>query len=333
MRARFALALPLLGLAGCSGWQNALDTGGPEAGHIAWLFWLFVALLGTIWGLVMIAVALAARRRARAIDDPLRSHPEHDRRTSWVIGSLVGLTLVVVLVLTALSFVGQRKLFGPHGEDVTIRITGHQWWWEAAYENEDPARTFTTANEIHIPVGKSVNVKLNSADVIHSFWIPSLSGKLDAITGRENQMLLKADRPGTYRGQCAEFCGLQHAHMSLLVVAEPQDAFETWREAQIAPAATPDDDEPRRGAEAFLRQPCVMCHQVRGLGAAGHVGPDLTHIGGRRYLAAGTLPVSRGNLAAWIIDPHGIKPGVNMPMTKLSPDDLNTISAFLAGLK
>jgi cytochrome c oxidase subunit 2 len=333
MRARLLLAIALPGLAGCSGWQNALDTAGPVADHIGWLFWLFTAILGLIWALVMLVIAVAARRRARAIDDPLRSHPEQDRRTAWVIGGLVGLTLVVVLVLTAVSFIGQRQLYGPHAENVTIRVTGHQWWWEATYEDEDPTRTFTTANEIHIPVGKAVNVKLNSADVIHSFWIPSLSGKLDAITGRENQMLLTAERPGTYRGQCAEFCGLQHAHMSLLVVAEDQAAFDAWRGAQIAPAAAPASPEQQRGAEAFLRQPCVMCHAVRGLGAGGKVAPDLTHIGGRRYLAAGTLPMSRGNLAAWIVDPHGIKPGVNMPMTKLSPDDLNTISAFLAGLK
>src|SRR3954449_1071548 len=192
---RFAIAaLGFSGLAGCSGWQNALDPASGDAGHISWLFWLFVAVLGVIWALVMVVLGMALMSRARRIDDPLPSHPTHDRRAAWVIAALSGATLVTVLILTGLSFAGQRRLYGPREEAVTIRVTGHQWWWEVRYEEEDPSRTFTTANEIHIPVGRSVNVKLNSADVIHSFWIPSLAGKQDAITGRESQIHLFAER-------------------------------------------------------------------------------------------------------------------------------------------
>jgi cytochrome c oxidase subunit 2 len=331
---RFAIAaLGFSGLTGCSGWQNALDPASGDAGHISWLFWLFVAVLGVIWALVMVVLGMALMMRSRRIDDPLPSHPTHDRRAAWVIAALSGATLVTVLILTGLSFAGQRHLFGPREEAVTIRVTGHQWWWDVRYEEDDPSRTFTTANEIHLPVGKPINIKLNSSDVIHSFWVPNLMGKLDLIPGRENQLRLTADRAGIYRGQCAEYCGLQHAHMGLMVVVEPQDAFERWRSGQIAPAAPPDDDERKRGQAAFLSQPCVMCHSVRGTTAGGRVAPDLTHIGGRLTLAAGTLSVSRGNLAAWIVDPHGIKPGVNMPMIKLAPDDLNAISAYLEGLK
>jgi cytochrome c oxidase subunit 2 len=326
-------ALGLSGLTSCSGWQNALDPASGDAEHISWLFWLFVAVLGAIWALVMVVLGLALMMRSRRIDDPLTSHPERDQRTAWVIAVLSGATLVTVLILTGISFVGQRRLFGPREEAVTIRVTGHQWWWDVRYEDHDPARTFTTANEIHLPVGKPVNIKLNSSDVIHSFWVPNLMGKLDLIPGRENQLRLTADRAGIYRGQCAEYCGLQHAHMGFMVVIEPQEAFERWRNGQIAPAAQPDDEERKRGQAAFLSQPCVMCHSVRGTTAGGRVAPDLTHIGGRLTLAAGTLPVSRGNLAAWIVDPHGIKPGVNMPMIKLPPDDLNAISAYLEGLK
>jgi cytochrome c oxidase subunit 2 len=282
---------------------------------------------------VMVVLGLALMMRSRRIDDPLTSHPERDQRTAWVIAVLSGATLVTVLILTGISFVGQRRLFGPREEAVTIRVTGHQWWWDVRYEDDDPARTFTTANEVHLPLGKPVNIKLNSSDVIHSFWVPNLMGKLDLIPGRENQLRLTPDRAGIYRGQCAEYCGLQHAHMGFMVVVEPQEAFERWRNGQIAPAVQPEDDERKRGQAAFLSQPCVMCHSVRGTTAGGRVAPDLTHIGGRLTLAAGTLPVSRGNLAAWIVDPHGIKPGVNMPMIKLPPDDLNAISAYLEELK
>jgi cytochrome c oxidase subunit 2 len=238
-----------------------------------------------------------------------------------------------VLALTALSYAGQRRLFAVEEEAVTIRVTGQQWWWQLTYEDPDASRTFTTANEIHVPVGKPVKVKLNAADVIHSFWVPSLMGKQDLIPGRENDIRFVAERPGVYRGQCAEFCGLQHAHMGFLVVAEPQADFDRWRDEQIKAAEPPGDSERRTGLEAFLSKPCVMCHTVRGTPAGGRTGPDLTHVGGRRTLAAATLPMSRGNLAAWIVDPHGIKPGVNMPLIKLDPDELNSIAAYLEGLR
>ncbi|MDB5560275.1 MAG: cytochrome c oxidase, subunit [Enterovirga sp.] len=324
----------LLALSGCAGWQNMLDTASADSSHVAWLTILFTILLVVIWAAVMVAVFVARRGRpGRELHDPLTIDPGFDRRTGYVVGSLVAATLVVVLVLTGLSYAGQRRLFGPREEAVTIRVTGHQWWWEVRYESQDSSRSFTTANEIHIPVGQPVNFKLNSSDVIHSFWVPSLTGKLDAITGRENQLRVTAERPGVYRGQCAEFCGLQHAHMGILVVAESQEEFERWRDGQIAQARQPEDDERRQGLAAFAAGPCAMCHTIRGTNAGGKIAPDLTHVGSRRYLAAGALPMSRGNLAAWIVDPHSIKPGVNMPTIKLSPDELNAISAYLESLK
>jgi cytochrome c oxidase subunit 2 len=335
MLARILLAgAALPALTGCSGWQNALDTASGDAGHIAWLTRLFTIVLGVIWAAVMVALFISRRGRPeRGVQDPLSIDPGNDRRTGIVVGGLVLASLVVVLVLTGLSYAGQRRLFGPRDEAVTIRVIGHQWWWEVRYESQDSSRTFTTANEIHVPVGQPVNIKLNSTDVIHSFWVPSLTGKLDAITGRENQLRFTADRPGIYRGQCAEFCGLQHAHMGILVVAESHEEFDRWRDGQIASAKQPEDGELRQGLAAFAAGPCAMCHTIRGTNAGGKIAPDLTHVGSRRYLAAGALPMSRGNLAAWIVDPHSIKPGVNMPTIKLSADELNSISAYLESLK
>jgi cytochrome c oxidase subunit 2 len=212
-------------------------------------------------------------------------------------------------------------------------VTGYQWWWEIQYEDDDPSRNFTTANEIHIPAGAPVRIKLASSDVIHSFWVPNLFGKQDLIPGQENEIRFVAERPGTYRGQCAEYCGFQHAHMSFFVVAESKDVFEAWRDKQIKSAEPPADPERQHGQQVFLSSPCALCHAIRGTEAGGRVGPDLTHLMSRRSIAAGTLPTSRGTVAAWIVDPQSIKPGNNMPLVTVSPDDLHALVSYLEGLE
>jgi cytochrome c oxidase subunit 2 len=339
MRGGVLVVLTLLGLtlAGCQDWQSAAHPRGPEARHLNDLFWLFTWLLGAIWLAVMVAVALAVfqRGRRRTVDpaDPLNTNERAERRYTSVVWSLAVATGVVVVALSVLTFFSQRELFGHKGEGINIRITGHQWWWEIRYEDPRPDHIVTTANEFTVPVGKPITIKLNAEDVIHSFWVPSLMGKQDLIPGRENLITFTIDRPGIYRGQCAEFCGLQHAHMGMLIHAVSDSEFDAWQAAQVQDAASPDTPERRQGQELFQQKPCVMCHQVRGTQAASRVGPELTHVASRRYLAAGTVPMSRGNLAAWIVDPHGIKPGVNMPLIKLEPDELNAISAYLEGLK
>jgi len=320
-------------LSGCTGWQSALDPQGPQARHLATLIWSFTAVCTLVWLLVMVVLAIALSRPAEARADPLAIDVHRERRSSRVVAAAVAATTLIVLALTGLSYLSQKRLFTRESSGVTIRITGHQWWWEVRYEDPQPDRTFTTANEIHIPVGTPVTVKLTSSDVIHSFWVPSLAGKMDLIPGQENALHFVAARPGIYRGQCAEFCGFQHAHMAVFVIAEAEEEFGRWRDHQIKPAELPENPEQRKGQEAFLSKPCVMCHSVRGTPAGGKVAPDLTHVGSRRYLAAGVLPMSRGNLAAWIVDPHGIKPGVNMPTVKLEPDDLNAIAGYLEGLR
>ncbi|WP_262272797.1 cytochrome c oxidase subunit II [Microvirga yunnanensis] len=327
------LVLALLPLGGCQGWQSALDAHGPAAGALARMFWIFVAVLATVWVLTMIALVLALRRRRAADADPLATDPGTERRMTVTISIAIALTLVTVVSLTGLSYAAQKVLFAHKDGGLSLLVKGQQWWWQVTYEDAQPNRVFTTANEIHIPVGEPVLIKLESSDVIHSFWVPSLTGKMDAITGRQNQIQIQADRPGVYRGQCAEYCGLQHAHMGLLVVAESKEDFERWREQQISSAIPPTDDERQRGMEIFMSKPCVMCHQIRGTDAGGKVAPDLTHVGSRRTIGAGTLETTRGNIAAWIVDPHGVKPGVNMPTIQLDPDEVQPLATYLEGLK
>ncbi|ESY64398.1 cytochrome c oxidase subunit II [Mesorhizobium sp. B283B1A] len=329
----FATASALL-LQGCAGWQSALDPKGPAASELAWLIWFFTGLCAVVWVLVMISVAAPLMMRSRAQAEPLAIDVGADGRKLRVVLIAVALTAVILVGLTLLSFFANRTL-AAIGSDaaLTIRVTGHQWWWEVRYEDATPGRILTTANEIHIPAGEPVRLLLTSTDVIHSFWIPSLSGKLDLIPGHMNVLDIKADKPGVYRGQCAEFCGAQHANMGTFIIAETREKFDAWWNDQLQPAAAPTDAEAKAGQDLFLRRPCVMCHRIGGTPAGGTVAPDLTHIASRQTLAAGTLTMSRGNLAAWIADPQGVKPGSHMPVVDLSGDELNAIVAYLEGLK
>ena len=210
---------------------------------------------------------------------------------------------------------------------LTIDIIGHDWWWEARYPNGA-----VTANEIHVPAGQRVSLRLRSDDVIHSLWVPQLAPKIDLIPGRLNHLWLEADKPGQYRGQCAEYCGLQHAHMIFFVVADPPGAFDRWMRAMAAPAVDPSDPLAQQGRALFLGQSCAGCHAIRGTDATGELGPDLTHFATRRTLAAGTLAVSPETLTEWILDPQSIKPGVTMPPADLAPDQVRAIVAYLLSL-
>jgi cytochrome c oxidase subunit 2 len=216
---------------------------------------------------------------------------------------------------------------------LTIRVRGQQWWWQVIYPNHNPALAFETANEIHIPVGKNVRLELEGVDVIHSFWVPSLAGKQDLVPGRHNILTIRAERPGVYRGQCAEFCGLQHSHMAVLVIAEAGADYDRWVATQRESAVTPTDPEADTGRAVFISKPCAACHTIRGTPAAAKTGPDLTHVGGRRTIAAGLVERTRGSLAAWIADPQTLKPGNNMPLVPLTSDELRALSAYLESLK
>jgi len=245
-----------------------------------------------------------------------------------------GLTVLILFgFLIADISVGRAITTNPGKEAVQIRVTGRQWWWEVQYRDSIPSNWVTTANEIHVPVGRPVVFELRSGDVIHSFWPPSLTAKRDLIPGNENSLWFQADSAGVYRGQCAEFCGHQHAKMGFVIVAEPPDSFKNWLESQRDTAMTPYDPVARRGQEVFLGSSCVMCHAIGGTPAGSRVGPDLTHLASRRTIAAGTLPNTRGNLAGWIINPQAIKPGTRMPPSPLEPDDLQALLTYLETLR
>lgn len=319
------------GLAGCEGIQSALDPAGPQSALIARETYYLFAVAGIVFTIVTAALLYGLLHRRAATGT---SGTAMDATLARWVGGAIGVTILVLLANLVVDLHTQRALAELSGPDaLTIRVTGRQWWWEVEYEHAEPARRLTTANEIHIPVGRPVLLKLRASDVIHSFWVPALHGKRDMIPGYTNPLWLQADRPGVYRGECAEFCGHQHANMSLFVIAVlPQD-FQRWYDAQLEPAPPPTGRRARAGQQVFLSKSCVGCHTIRGTGAAGRVAPDLTHLASRRRIAAGTLVNHRGNLGQWVIDPHGAKPGVLMPANDLTPDELESLLNYLEGLR
>lgn len=327
-----SVAVPLLA-ASCSSWQSALDPHGPDARNVRDLIWLFVIVASIVWAVVVLALAGALWRRRLAGQEGPAVSPDGEHRAGIAVSAATGATVLVIGGLTLASYLATRGLSSVAQEPLAIRVRAYQWWWEVSYVDEAPARNLTTANEIHVPVGRPVSVDLAAADVIHSFWVPNLAGKQDLIPGRDNRIAFTATTPGLYRGQCAQFCGLQHAHMSLFVIADPPDQFESWRNAQLGRAVDAVTDEQITGRRIFVGKACASCHTVRGTSAAGVLGPDLTHVASRSYIAAGLLPTTRGSIAAWVADPQTVKPGNNMPMVPLTGDELRAVSAYLASLK
>jgi cytochrome c oxidase subunit 2 len=246
----------------------------------------------------------------------------------------VAATVVTLFVVLVSDFrVGQALTMPPATKAVPIKVVGHQYWWEVQYPDSIAQNTVITANEIHIPVGKPIVMELASRDVIHSIWVPSLAGKKDLLPGYTRSLWFRADTPGVYRGQCAEFCGLEHAKMGMLVIAETQEHFDAWIAAQRSAAAPPSDSIAQRGKHVFEGTTCVMCHAISGTTAGATTGPDLTHIASRHTIAAGTLPNTEANLYSWISDPQRIKPGTLMPATKLDSRDMQALVAYLRQLK
>ena len=279
----------------------------------------------------MATLVLVVRRRDRS-DEPTTAERETTARRAVAIG--VGVTILILFPLLIYNFVVARNLArGPSPSRLSIRITGHQWWWDVEYEDPIPQNWARLANEIHIPVGQPVTIKLVSHDVIHSFWAPNLGGKKDLIPGHDDEAWIQANQPGVYRVQCAEFCGAEHAKMSMFVVAETPERFAAWLAHQRAPAGVPTDSLAARGRLVFEAGSCAVCHAVASTLAAGRVGPDLTHVASRLTLAAGTLPNTTGNLAGWILDPQTIKPGAKMPASELAPRDFQALLAYLGTLR
>ncbi len=329
MNGKIPLIFVIGTLAGCAGTQSALDVHGEPAVHLRQLMLILIFVGVTVWVIVVAALAYAVlHHRSSPIDRAARS----DRRARFIVTSLVVATAVIIAGLTVASFYTTRLIDGIGEPEMTVVVRGEQWWWRVTYL-QDGQSAFQTANEIHIPVGTRVRLQLESADVVHSFWVPSLAGKQDLVPGRTNTLTVHADRPGVYRGQCAEFCGLQHSHMALLVMADDEASYRRWYASQLAESLVPDQPELARGKAAFLRKPCAACHRVRGTTADGTTGPDLTHVGSRGTIGAGLFDRTRGTLAAWIADPQTLKPGNNMPAVPLTSDELRSVSAYLESLK
>jgi len=315
-----------------SGFEHSvLDAAGIQSGHIHTMWNVLMYVCGSMYLLVIAFLVWAM----------LRTH--HHRETEakgdsagivFALRGWIGIVVVCLFGLTIASYAADRALYrAAQPQGLALKVTSQQWWWAIEYMNGPPSERFQTANEIHLPVNVPVEIHLSSPDVIHSFWVPNLHGKQDLIPGRDTDIHLQPTRTGVFRGQCAEFCGAQHANMAIYVIVESQADFDEWKARQIQPAADVSDATARRGRDAFMSSACPLCHTVRGTDAAGIVGPDLTHVASRRSLAAGTVPNSRGNLAAWIADPQGVKPGCHMPRVSLSSTDLQAITTYLTGLE
>lgn len=309
-------------LAACQAQPSVFNPAGPASRQISNLGWTMVILGSVIFVVVMayLLYALFRRREGSAAISGMRV-------VVWggIVVPLAILTGLFVYNVNVLGAVNPNRI----ETDFTVEVIGHQWWWEVRYPDHD----FVTANEIRVPTGRPVRLEVVAADVIHSFWVPELHGKIDLIPASPNAFWIQADRDGEYFGQCAEYCGTQHAKMRFRVVAQPAAEFEAWLEQQQQPAAEPADGDPAEGMLIFLSANCVQCHTVRGTAAEGDVGPDLTHLASRRTIGAGLLPNTRENLLGWVANPHTVKPGVFMPASDLSAEELNDLVAYLMTLE
>jgi cytochrome c oxidase subunit II len=316
--------------------MNMLDAAGPQALHIQQLWNVTLVICCIVFAGVLAALIWALWRRPRsdaasAPDLATRDRPERGAQRS--VGTAVTASVLGLLFLIVASFMTDRALARLSLKDALhIEVTANQWWWDFRYDDAQAGRVFNTANELHVPVGRPVILTLKSNDVIHSLWVPRLHGKKDLIPGRTATLHLQADREGSYRGQCAEFCGFQHAFMAFRVIAEPPAQYEAWADRQRSVAPEPTGSAQQRGRELFLSSTCVMCHAISGTIASARRGPDLTHVASRATLAAGTLPNTDDAMARWIRNPQQFKPGVNMPASNLPDDELAAIVAYLRSL-
>ncbi len=308
---------------------GSLDPQGPAAESMADLWWLMLALGAAVFVVFAVFLALGLFRPRPGETGPGSEQPH--RFGAWMIGAGVAVPLAIITVVFAATVHAMRGVAttAPTGA-LVVDVVGHQWWWEVRY----PEEGIVTANELHVPVGRDVALRLTSRDVIHSLWVPELGGKLDLLPDGVNTLVIKADAPGEFVNRCAEFCGLQHTLMSMTVVVEPPQQFDSWVAARRSPAATPDAGAARRGFDVFLGAGrCAQCHTVRGTAATGTTGPDLSHIASRPTLGAGPFPNNEANRRAWVSDPHTLKRGVAMPAAELSREDVEAVLSYLGSLR
>jgi cytochrome c oxidase subunit 2 len=307
--------------------STIFDPASPQAQAILTLFGLLTILSAVI--LVIVAgttiYSLMRYRHQAGQDEPRQLFGNTRLELTWTI-----IPLLMVMVIFGFTFNTMRTADPPvDGQQPDLVITGHQWWWEVEY----PKLGVVTANEIHIPVGQPLLVRLESADVIHDFWVPKLGRKMDMVPGHPNHIWLEAHEAGTYLGACSEFCGVQHAWMRLLVIAQPQSEFEVWQQQQLQIPQTPTTGEPAQGAKLFQQLTCVNCHTIAGTAAQAKAGPDLTHLTSRDTIGAGILENNSANLTRWLADPQAVKPGNHMPNFQLTEAEVNALVAYLEALQ
>lgn len=320
MTRRLLLLLPAT-LAGCAGLQSALDPRGPAAAEIARLSWV-------MFGGATLVTMLVTVLLLRAL---MRSRPRPVSERLFIIAGGIILPVVTLTALLAWSHRIGNRIEAMPDDRLVVEVTGLMWWWQFRYL--DANGDAVTANELHLPVGRPVELRLQSADVIHTFWVPNLAGKRDLIPGKTNRLMMQAGRAGVFRGQCNEFCGDQHALMAMLVIAQPPSEFDRWLERQRQPARLPESEPERRGHQAFMQAGCADCHRIRGTAANGDTAPDLTHFGSRRTIAAATLNNSYGNLQSWIASAQHIKPENRMPDSPLDGPTLHALATYLGSLE
>jgi cytochrome c oxidase subunit 2 len=318
-------------------YQSTYSNAASEVRDFNILFVIFLAVCAAMYILVIAFLFAAILRRRRAGAANVMEEGRHHEADPLMRTGLIGWGALVATGLFALaifSFVADRSMASAAGrEKLSITVTGNQWWWDVTYNAADASKTLRTANELHLPVGVPVRIFLNSNDVIHSFWVPSLAGKQDLIPGRQNDITITPTKIGIYRGQCAEFCGTQHAHMALIVDVQSYGDFIKWWEHQLQTAPQPTSPLALAGYKFVVSRNCSACHAIAGTPANGTFGPDLTHLASRRSIAAGTMPMSEGNLYGWVENPQSIKPGTRMPTIGLEPDQLHAVVAYLETLK
>ena len=330
IRPAVAVALPAcLLIAGCGGNQSTLNPRSKQAADISTLWWWMLVVAGVVFLGAVVMLVVAYFRREPGLPF-LGEREQLSTGLVVVFGMAIPIVILVALFIVAnLTVLNATSAPRPGSTSLTIKVVAHQWFWEVRY----PGTAAVTANEIHIPTGTRVNVEGTTDDVIHSFWVPELNRKIDLIPGRVNRVLLYTKRAGVYRGQCAEFCGLQHAHMSLAVFADPPARFRAWLATEARPAQPSSAALAGAGQRAFMGAQCASCHTIRGTAATGRVGPDLTHFGSRRALAAETLVNRPNTVARWISDPQHFKPGAKMPGLNLTRAQLGAIVPYLESLK
>jgi cytochrome c oxidase subunit 2 len=328
-----AVSLTLL-LTACDRGGHAITSPhGSEARRIASVWWLMFSMAAGVYvivaGFIVFAIARGRRKAAAATgsdsEEPVPSRVS-DSTFIWWGGVIIPVVILGVLAVATVS--SASELRKPSAQPLRVEVVGKRWWWEVSY----PDQHVVTANEIHLPAGRPVEIGLDSDNVIHSFWVPELAGKVDNIPGQHNTLRFTPEQAGTYRGQCAEYCGLEHGLMAFLVVVDPPDVFDRWLARRTAPAVLPSDEAAARGQLVFMRESCAGCHTIRGTQATGTVGPDLSDFGARKWIGSITVPNTTGNLAGWISNAQSIKPGALMPPIAIEPRDLNDVVAYLQSL-